>query len=99
MNAGGHMATSVSATSPLAATGFYTGAGIAALITNPFSSNITFTLTLQHPGGTATSATLYLLNKSNPSITASTISFSPSSTGLTAHLTIPGYSVMGVKLK
>jgi uncharacterized protein YjdB len=98
MNAGGNMAKSVSATSPIAATAFYTSAGDAVLVTNPFSSTLSLTLTLQSAGGSSTTGTMYLLNSSNPGMASSPISFVAGSTGLSATVTLPGYTVLGIKV-
>jgi hypothetical protein len=98
LNAGGKMAKSVSATSPVAATAFYTNAGAAVVVTNPFSSSLSLTLTLQNAGGSSTAGTMYRLNSNNPNIATSTINFAAGSNGLSATVTLPGYTVLGVKL-
>jgi hypothetical protein len=100
MQAGGNMAKSVSSTSPILATGFYTAAGDSILITNPHSPSVNVTITLANVGaGVSSTGTQYLLNKSNPTISPPTaITFGTGSTGLTAVVNVPGYSVIGIKL-
>jgi len=98
LNAGGKMAKSVSATAPVAATAFYTAAGDAVVVTNPFSSSLSLTLILKNAGGSSTIGTMYLLNSSNPGIATSTINFVAGSTGLSATVPLPGYTVLGIKL-
>jgi len=99
MQAGGNMAKSVSSTSPIAATGFYTSAGDAVVITNPHAASLNVAINLANVGaGVSSTGTQYLLNKTNSTITPSTIVFSPSSGGLRANVNIPGYSVIGIKL-
>jgi hypothetical protein len=99
MQAGGNMAKSVSSTSPIAATGFYTSAGDSVVITNPHAASLNVAINLANVGaGVSSTGTQYLLNKTNSAITPSTIVFSPSSGGLRANVNIPGYSVIGIKL-
>jgi len=79
------------------ATGEY-AAGDAVVVTNPFSSSLSLTLILKNAGGSSTIGTMYLLNSSNPGIATSTINFVAGSTGLSATVPLPGYTVLGIKL-
>ena len=100
--AGGYMAPAVSpaiSQAGLVVSAFYTGASDSLVITNPTSSDFTnLPISLQNTGNVLSTGTYFLLNKANPTITAQTLSLTPSGSGYTATINVPHYSVVAVSL-
>lgn len=91
-------APSVSITG-LIITSFYTGTKDNVLIINPGATAYSkITVSLQNPGLTKPTASLYTLNQSNPHIGTSSTSLSTSTNGYTVTINVPAYSTIALSL-
>ena len=102
--AGGHMATSISPSSPtsqgLIATAYYTPTADGVLIINPTASRYSkVTLQINNPAKSSSNATLYIINSKNPQINSWPAHMLSVSGGLQTTFDVPGYSVIAVSLK
>jgi len=102
---GGHMAVSVTPSSALVVTGFYTAAQgttsgrDSVLIVNPTSTDLNnIAVLLKNPGSTSYSGSSFLLNKTNPTILKKTANFTAVSAGASITVSVPHYSVLGLSL-
>jgi hypothetical protein len=97
------MASSVSPTSitgGVIATAFYTSSNDAMVLVNPTSSDVTnVTVSLQNIGYANPAATLYLLNSANGQISSQPLALNLVGNGVTATVTIPAYSTVGISVK
>jgi hypothetical protein len=105
LEAGGHMATSVTLSSGassegLIATAYYTSTTDSILVINPTASSFSgVTLQINNSGFSSPTSTLYTINAANPTVStwpATTIS---ASGGTQATFDLPAYSVLAVSLK
>jgi PKD repeat protein len=104
LQAGGHMASSVSpanTTTGLNATAFYTSAADNVVIINPTSSSHSdVKIALTNPGFPSTpTGTLFLLNRENLRISTQSVSLTPISGGYSATLEVPAYSTVALSVK
>jgi hypothetical protein len=102
LQAGGHMAASVSPASTtwgLTATAFYTSKADDVVVINPTSTAYSsVTVTLINPGLTAATASVYLLNRSNSQITTQSVALTRVAGGYSARVAVPAYSTVAVSL-
>ncbi len=97
--AGGNMPLSVSVPQPLIGTAFYTSSNNAVVLVNPTGSDVAnVTVTLNNPGNASTAATMYLLNAANLPPASSPLSLTSSNNSLSAPVTVPAYSVVGLSV-
>ena len=103
LQAGGHMAVSISpssTTSGLSATAFYTSAADDVVIINPTSTSYnSVNVTLANPGLTSATGTKYLLNSANAEIASQSVSLSSVSGGYSMTIAVPALSTVAVSLK
>ena len=103
LQAGGHMAVSVSpgsTTSGLSATAFYTSAADEVVIINPTTTSYSaVNVTLANPGITSATGTMYLLNSSNAEIASQSVSLSSVSGGYSTTIAVPALSTVAISLK
>ena len=103
LQAGGHMAASVSpasTTSGLNATAFYTSTADDVVIINPTSTSYSsVTVNLTNTGLSSPSGTEYLLNRSNDHISTWAVKLTSSSSEYSAKLAIPAYSTVALSVK
>jgi hypothetical protein len=102
LQAGGHMAASVSpgsTTSGLTATAFYTSKADDVVVINPTSTAYSsVTVTFINPGLTAATASVYLLNRSNSQITTQSVTLTRVAGGYSARVAVPAYSTVAVSV-
>lgn len=102
LQAGGHMAASVSpasTTSGLTATAFYTEKADNVVVINPTATNYgTVAVALNNSGLAGATAAAYLLNKSNGQITTESVTLTPVSGGYSAQLAVPAYSTLALSI-
>jgi PKD repeat protein len=103
LQAGGHMAVSVSpasTTSGLSATAFYTSAADDVVIINPTSTSYSsVNVTLANPGLTSATGTMYLLNSTNADIASQSVSLSSVSGGYSTTIAVPALSTVAISLR
>jgi hypothetical protein len=104
LQAGGHMASSVSpanTTTGLNATAFYTSAADNVVIINPTSSSHSgVKVALTNPGfPSAPTGTVFLLNRENLQISTQSVSLTPISGGYSATVEVPAYSTVALSVK
>jgi PKD repeat protein len=103
LQAGGHMAASVSpgsTTSGLTATAFYTSTADNVVIINPTSTTYnSVTVNLTNAGLSSPSGTEYLLNRSNDQISAWAVKVASSSSEYSAKVYVPAYSTVALSVK
>jgi hypothetical protein len=102
LQAGGHMAASVSpasTTSGLTATAFYTSQADNVVVINPTSTSYgAVTVALNNSGFAGATGAVYLLNKSNGQITTESVTLTPVSGGYSAQLAVPAYSTVALSI-
>jgi PKD domain/Glycosyl hydrolases family 39 len=102
LQAGGHMAASVSpasTTSGLTATAFYTSQADNVVVINPTPTSYgAVTVALNNSGFAGATGTVYLLNKSNGQITTQSVTLTPVSGGYSAQLAVPAYSTVALSI-
>lgn len=103
LQAGGHMAVSVSpgsTTSGLSATAFYTSTADEVVVVNPTSTPYSaVSVTFANPGIVSATGTTYLLNSSNGQITSQSAGLTSASGGYSTTVQVPAYSTVAVSLK
>lgn len=103
LQAGGHMATSVSpanTTWGLNATAFYTSSADDVVIINPTASDQnSVTVDLANLGFSSPHGTLYLLNSSHGTISTESVTLQQTSTGYSARVAVPAYSTVALSVK
>jgi hypothetical protein len=104
LQAGGHMAVSVSpasTTTGLGATAFYTNSADSVVVINPTStSHSAVNVILANPGlPSETTGTVYLLDRSNGQISSQSVSLKPVSGGYSATVEVPAYATVAVSVK
>ncbi len=103
LQAGGHMAASVSpasTTSGLDATAFYTPTADDLVVINPTSTSYSsVTVNLTNTGLNSPSAIEYLLNRSNGEISSESVHLASTSSGYSAKLNVPAYSTIALSVK
>jgi len=102
LQAGAKMAAWVSPGSTkagLSATAFYTDAADSIVITNPTSTAYkAVPVSINNPGITSATGTMYLLNSSNPQITTGSLTLSLSGSTYNTTVDVPAYSTVAVSL-
>lgn len=102
LQAGGHMAVSVSpasTTSGLTATAFYTAKADNVVIINPTSANLgSVKVVFSNPGLTSPTATEHLLNRANSRISTKSAAVSSVWGGYSTQVAVPAYSTVAVSL-
>jgi hypothetical protein len=103
LNGGGHLAKSVSlpvTAAGLAVVAFYTNNQNAVLLVNPTKTDINnLQLTMPNSGLTPSQVTSYLMNGSNQQITPQTLQFGTQNGVVTATVSVPAYSTVGITVK
>jgi PKD repeat protein len=104
LQAGGHMAVSVSpasTTTGLAATAFYTNSADSVVIVNPTSTSYSaVNIVLTNPGlPSATAGTIFLLDRSNGQISTQSVSLKSISGGYSATVEVPAYATVALSVK
>jgi hypothetical protein len=103
LQAGGHMAASVSpvnTTAGLNATAFYTSSADDVVIINPTSTTYSsVTVDLTNTGLSSPRGTLYLLDRSHGEILTESVSLQSISTGYSAKIAVPAYSTVALSVK
>lgn len=102
---GGHIASSVTLSSPaisegIIATAYYTPTMDSVVVINPKVGNFAgVTLQINNSGISSPTITAYIINASNPHISAWPVKTTPSSGGTEATFNLPPYSVVAISLK
>ncbi len=103
LQAGGHMAASVSpgsTTTGLAATAFYTSTADSVVIINPTSSTYSaVNVTLANTGLTSPTGKVYLLNSSHGQISSQSVTLKSVPGGYSAEVDVPFYSTVALSVK
>ena len=103
LQAGGHMAASVSpgsTTSGLDATAFYTsGADDVVIINSTSTPHNSMTVSLKNTGLRSPSGVLHLLNSSHAEISSESVKIESTSTGYSVKVAVPAYSVVALSIK
>jgi PKD repeat protein len=103
LQAGGHMAASVSpasTTSGLEATAFYTGDADSVVVINPTSATYSaVNVVLSNPGLTSSEGTVYLLDRSNGQISSRSVALKAASGSYSAEVEVPPYSTVALSVK
>jgi hypothetical protein len=104
LQAGGHMAVSVSpasTTTGLGATAFYTNSADSVVVVNPTSTSYSaVNVILTNPGlPSASTGTVYLLDRSNGQIASQSVSLKSISGGYSATVEVPAYATVAVSVK
>ena len=103
LQAGGHMAVSVSpasTTTGLGATAFYTDTADSVVIINPTPTTYSaVNISLKNPGFTSAAGETYLLNSSHARISSQTVSLNPIAGGYSAEVEVPAYSTVALSIK
>lgn len=103
LQAGGHMAVSVSpasTTNGLAATAFYTSSADSVVVINPTSTAYSaVNITLANPGLTSATGNVYLLNSSHGRISSQSVALNSITGGYSASVDIPPYSAVALSVR
>jgi len=103
LQAGGHMATSVSpgsTTTGLGATAFYTNSADSVVVVNPTATSYSaVTINLTNPGLSSTAGTVFLLDRSNGQISSQSVSLKSISGGYSATVEVPPYATVALSVK
>jgi PKD repeat protein len=103
LQAGGHMAVSVSpasTTTGLEATAFYTSTADSVVVFNPTSTDYSaVNITLTNPGLTSPKGEIYLLNSSHGQISSEPVALTSVTGGYSAQVEIPPYSTVALSVK
>jgi len=103
LQAGGHMAASVSpasTTTGLEATAFYTSTADNVVVVNPTATTYSaVNITLTNPGLTSPKGVVYLLNSSHGHISSESVSLKSVSGGYSAQVEVPPYSTVALSVK
>lgn len=103
LQAGGHMAASVSpasTTAGLSATAFYTGTADSVVIINPTSTWYTsVNVALNNAGLTSGTGTMYLIDQWHGQISSQSVSLKAVSGGYSTAVEVPAYSTVAVSVK
>jgi PKD repeat protein len=102
LQAGGHMARSVSpasTTTGLTATAFYTNKADNVVIINPAATSYSaVSVALNNPGLAGVTGTAYLLNQANGQITIESVTLTAVAGGYSARLAVPAYSTVALSI-
>jgi len=103
LQAGGHMAVSVSpasTTSGLGATAFYTDTADSVVIINPTSTTYSaVNISLKNPGLPSATGEVYLLNSSHGRISSQSVALQSIAGGYSAGVEVPYYSTVALSVK
>jgi PKD repeat protein len=103
LDAGAHMAASVSpgsTTAGLGSTAFYTSSADNVVVINPTSTYYSaVTINLTNPGLSSTTGTVYLLDRSNNQISSQSVSLRAISGGYSATVEVPAYATVALSVK
>jgi hypothetical protein len=105
LEAGGHMAASVTPLPPInttlgfGATAFYTASNDSIVIVNPSAAAYaSVPVTMNNAAFSSATGTIYTLNAANSTITSTAATLTPITNGYTASLTIPAFSTVALSI-